>query len=72
MTSIDKAPDVQPRPQTARLNNNAEITITSGIWCPICGDDIRAIDAEPLDDDAVRLICECGHLILQHEPRPGT
>jgi hypothetical protein len=71
MTSSENSSNVQPRPQTVRFNNNAEFTITGGMWCPDCGDNIRAIDAEPLYDDAARLICPCGHLIWHYDPRPG-
>jgi hypothetical protein len=60
----------EPRPTTSRLNNGFEITITGGTWCPWCGEDIRACDAEALDDDgAMRLVCRRGHLILQYGRR---
>jgi hypothetical protein len=69
-TSIDKNSNVQLRATTSRLNNRFELTVTGGIWCPECGDDIRACDAEGLDDDGrMRLVCRCGHLILEHELR---
>jgi hypothetical protein len=53
------------------LSNGYEFTITTGCWCPQCGEDIRATDAEPLDDDgAMRQVCRnCGYLILQYELR---
>lgn len=59
-----------PRAKTRRLNNNAEITIAEGCRCSWCGDTLGANDAEPLEHDAVRLICRCGQLILLYEPRP--
>jgi hypothetical protein len=55
------------RPTTSRLSNRFEITVTGGCWCPECGETIRACDAEALDDDAMRLVCRCGHLILHYE-----
>lgn len=58
-----------PRSTRSRLSNRFEITVTDGMWCPWCGETIRAIDAEALDDEAMRLICRCGHLILQYELR---
>jgi hypothetical protein len=70
MTFTEKNFVDQPGAATARLSNNAEIMITDGCWCPWCGDSLRVTDAEPLAHDAVRLICRCGHLILQFEPRP--
>jgi hypothetical protein len=57
------------QPTTATLANNFEITIAGGMWCGECGDDIRAIDAEALDDQAMRLVCECGDLVLHYRPR---
>jgi hypothetical protein len=56
-----------PRPTTSRLSNHFEITVTAGCWCPECGENIRAYDAEALDDDGVRLICRCGQLIFSYE-----
>jgi hypothetical protein len=62
---------LQPHPTSVRLSNKFELVISSGMWCAWCGEDIRAYDAEPLDDDGgMRLICRCGHLILQYEWRP--
>ena len=61
--------DQPTRTTTALLANYFEITITDGIWCPECGDTIRAIDAEALDEQAVRLVCKCGHLVLHCRPR---
>jgi hypothetical protein len=58
-----------PRPTVTRLSNGFEFTITAGCWCPECGETIRAIDAEALDGDAMRLVCRCGHLFLQYEMR---
>ena len=59
-----------PRPTSSRLSNKFEFTVTAGCWCPECGETLRACDAEPLEDDGVRLICRCGELIFQYEWRP--
>jgi hypothetical protein len=65
-----KSQQVQPaRPTTSLLANDFEISIAGGIWCPECGDNIRACDAEALDDGAMRLVCKCGHLVLHYRPR---
>jgi hypothetical protein len=70
-SSIENPLNIQPpRTTTLRLTNNAEITILDGMWCSWCGDSIRAVDAEPLENDAVRIICRCGHLVFKFEPRP--
>jgi len=53
---------------TALLANAFDITIAGGLWCPECGDTIRAIDAEALNGAATRLVCKCGHLILHYRP----
>jgi hypothetical protein len=60
-----------PRLTTARLSTQFEFTLIDGLWCSWCGEDIRACDAEPLDDDGgMRLVCrDCGHLLLQWELR---
>jgi len=61
----------QPRTDVVKLLNKFEFAITTGLWCPQCGDDIRAVDAEPLDNDgSVRLICRCGHQLLRYEWQP--
>jgi hypothetical protein len=70
MTNKPHRAVVQPRPTSSRLANRFEFTIASGIPCPWCDADIRASDAEALDDDAMRLVCRCGHLILRYELRP--
>jgi hypothetical protein len=70
MTSAEKILTVQPRPVT--LGDGSEITIAVGMLCSTCGDYIRAIDAEPLERGGVRLVCSCGHLILQHEQGTRT
>jgi hypothetical protein len=63
-----KSADQSPRPTTSKLSNRFEITVTGGIWCPQCGDDVVACLAEALDDDgAMRHVCGCGHLIFSYE-----
>jgi hypothetical protein len=59
-----------PRPTTSRLNNGFHFTLIEGLWCSWCGENIRSCDAEPLDDDGMRLVCRCGTLILQYGWRP--
>jgi hypothetical protein len=67
MTSTEKPPVVQPpRRQTLQLGNGVEMTITEGMFCPLCDGAIRVVDAEPLDHGDVRLICRCGYLVLQY------
>jgi hypothetical protein len=56
-------PQSRPVSTTSTLANGYELAITTGIWCPWCGDDIRPCDAEPLDG-GLRLVCQCGHQIL--------
>jgi hypothetical protein len=60
-----------PCSTTVRLANCLDFTMTEGLWCPDCGQDLRAIDAEVLDNDGgVRLICrDCGHQIFRSELR---
>jgi hypothetical protein len=63
-----KSADQSPRPTTSKLANGFEITVTGGIWCPQCGDDVAACLAEALDDNgAMRHVCGCGHVILRYE-----
>jgi hypothetical protein len=66
--SAAKSADQSLRPTTSKLSNRFEITVTGGIWCPECGDDVIACLAEALDDDgAMRHVCRCGHLIFSYE-----
>jgi hypothetical protein len=70
MSSNPPNASLQPRPTSTRLANRFEFAITEGLWCPWCGDTIRVVDAEPLDDDGMRLVCRCGQLILHYELQP--
>jgi hypothetical protein len=71
MTNTKDRPLVQPRPTSTHLSNGNDVAVTEGLWCPWCGETIRACDTEALDAKGMRLICRCcGLLILQYGGRP--